>query len=45
MEKFKDTKVFKMLAERWKGRDMETYFIEKNKAYYEKLKKEVKNFT
>jgi hypothetical protein len=45
MVKFKDTKVFKMLAERWKGRDMETYFIEKNKTYHERLKKEVKNLT
>lgn len=40
---FKDTKVFQLLKERWAGKDMETYFIQKNKEFIERLKKEVKN--
>tara|TARA_B110000977_G_scaffold64714_1_gene88119 strand:+ start:597 stop:728 length:132 start_codon:yes stop_codon:yes gene_type:complete len=42
MKKFKDTKVAKILKERWAGKDMETYFIEKNKVFIERLKNEVK---
>jgi len=42
MIKFKDTKVAKILKERWAGKDMETYFIEKNKGFIERLKNEVK---
>ncbi len=41
MIRFKDTKVAKILTERWKGKDMETYFIEKNKAFHKKLKEEM----
>lgn len=41
MKKFKDTLVAKIITERWKGKDMEIYFKEKNKAFLEKLKKEV----
>ena len=37
--KFKDTKVFKLLVERWKGKDMEKYFIEKNEAFHKNLTK------
>ena len=40
--KFEDSLVFKILAERWRGKDMEKYFIDKNKAYIKKLKKELK---
>jgi hypothetical protein len=42
MVRFKDTKVFQLLKERWAGKDMETYFIQKNKEFSERLKKEVK---
>lgn len=42
MMDFKDSLVFKILAERWKGKDMEKYFVDKNKAYIKKLKKELK---
>ena len=42
MVKFKDTKVAKMLKARWAGKDMESYFIEKNKKFIERLKNEVK---
>lgn len=41
MKKFKDTLVAKIITERWKGKDVETYFEEKNKLFIEKLKKEV----
>lgn len=40
--KFTDSLVFKILAERWRGKDMEKYFIDKNKAFIKKLKKELK---
>ena len=43
MKQFKDTKVAKILKERWGGKDMETYFIERNKEFIAKLKTEVKN--
>ena len=39
---FRNSKVFKMLKARWAGKDMETYFIEKNKAFHERLIKEMK---
>jgi hypothetical protein len=42
MKPFNETKVFQILKERWAGKDMETYFIEKNKEFIEKLKKELK---
>ena len=42
MLKFKDTKVFQIIKERWGGKDMETYFVQKNKEFIEKLKKEIK---
>ena len=42
MKQFKDTKVAKILKERWAGKDMETYFIEKNKEFITRLKTEVK---
>jgi len=42
MMDFKDSLVFKILKERWKGKDMEKYFVDKNKAYIKKLKKELK---
>lgn len=41
MQKFEDTKAGKLIFDRWRGKDMETYFREKNKAFIEKLKKEV----
>ena len=37
MIRFKDTKVFQILKERWAGKDMETYFIQKNKEFMDKL--------
>jgi hypothetical protein len=42
MKPFKETKVFQILKERWKDKDMEIYFIEKNKEFIERLKKELK---
>jgi hypothetical protein len=42
MKQFKDTKVAKILKKRWAGKDMETYFIEKNKEFITRLKTEVK---
>lgn len=42
MKPFNETKVFQILKERWAGKDMETYFIEKNKEFIEKLKKKFK---
>jgi hypothetical protein len=44
MKKFKDTAVGKMILDRWKGKNMETYFEEKNKEFHEKLKREVGSF-
>ncbi len=41
--KFKDTKVFKLLVERWKGKDMEKYFIEKNEAFHKNLTNNKRN--
>ena len=43
MKDFKDTKVFQVIKERWAGKDMEAYFIQKNKEFIERLKNEVKN--
>jgi hypothetical protein len=43
MKQFKDTKVAKILKERWTCQDMETYFTKKNKEFIAKLKTEVKN--
>ena len=40
MIRFKDTKVWQILKERWTGKDMETYFIQKNKEFIERLKNE-----
>jgi hypothetical protein len=42
MEKFENTLVFKILKERWSGKDMETYFEEKNKEFHKKLKRDLK---
>ena len=42
MKKFTDSLVFKILKKRWKGKDMEKYFIDKNKAFIKKLKKDLK---
>ena len=41
MTEFENTKVFKIIKERWAGKDMEVYFIEKNKKFIEKLKKDL----
>ena len=41
MIEFENTKVFKLINERWAGKDMEAYFIEKNKKFIEKLKKDL----
>ena len=41
IKEFKDTKVATILKERWAGKDMETYFIEKNKEFIARLKIEV----
>jgi len=41
--KFEDTKAFKIIKESWGGqKDMEQYFIDKNKAFIEKLKADTK---
>ena len=34
-------KLTKRLAKRWAGKDMETYFIEKSKAFGQRLKNEL----
>ncbi len=39
---FKKSLTYKIIRERWAGRDMEKYFEEKGKAHYEKLKRELK---
>lgn len=39
---FEDSKVFEILKKRWAGKDMEAYFIEKNKEFIENLKKQDK---
>lgn len=41
MKPFKETKLFQILKERWAGKDMEAYFIQKNKEFIEKLKKKL----
>jgi hypothetical protein len=41
MIKFTETKTYEIIKERWAGKDMEKYFEEKGKAYFEKLKKEL----
>ena len=41
MKKFTETKTYQIIKERWVGKDMEKYFEEKGKAYFEKLKKEL----
>ena len=41
-KKFTESLVFKILSERWKGKDMEKYFADKGKAYVKKLKKDLK---
>ena len=43
MKEFKDTLAFKIMSERWGGgKDMEQYFIDRNKEMLDKLKTEVK---
>jgi hypothetical protein len=42
MKQFKNNKVFKILKDRWQGKDMEAYFEDKGNAYFNKLKKELK---
>jgi hypothetical protein len=42
IKKFEESKVFQIIKERWAGKDMETYFIQKNKEFIERLKNEVK---
>ena len=39
---FTKTKCFQTLMDRWRGKDMEAYFEEKNKAFHEKLRKDLK---
>jgi len=36
-------RVLDILKERWRGKDMETYFQIKSKEFYVKLKEETKN--
>jgi len=45
MENFKDSTTYKIIVERWKGKDMEIYFEEKNKEFHNRLKEEVKNLS
>ena len=42
MKKFTESKTFKILSERWKNKDVEQYFIDKNRTFIKKLKKQVK---
>lgn len=39
---FEESLVYKILKERWSGRDMEQYFVDKSNEHLEKLKKEIK---
>jgi hypothetical protein len=39
MKLFKDTKVAKLLKDRWTGKDMEVYFTQKSKEFINQLKK------
>ena len=41
MVKFTESKTFQILKDRWTGKDMEKYFVDKNKAFHKKLKKEI----
>lgn len=36
------TKLIQMLKERWAGKDMETYFIQKNEEWIARLQNELK---
>jgi hypothetical protein len=42
-QNFFNSKAFKMLMNRWAGKDMETYFEEKSKKHLETLKNELEN--
>jgi hypothetical protein len=39
---FEETLTYKILKDRWGGKDVEKYFVDKNKAFVDKLKREVK---
>ena len=41
MIKFTESKTFQYIVNRWKDKDMEKYFVDKNKAFHKKLKKEI----
>jgi hypothetical protein len=41
---FKDSKTFVIIKERWSGKDMEQYFINRNNEFIARLKKETKNY-
>lgn len=42
MIKFTQSKTFQILKDRWSNKDMEQYFIDKNKEFIKKLKKQIK---
>jgi hypothetical protein len=39
---FEETLTYQILKKRWSGKDMEQYFVDKNKAFIDKLKKDLK---
>lgn len=41
MKPFNQSKVFEILKERWRGKDMEAYFKDKGERFAEKLKKDL----
>jgi len=41
MTQFKDSKVFQILKDRWAGKNMETYFLQKNKEFWKALMKDL----
>lgn len=45
MVKFTESKTFQILKDRWTGKDMEKYFVDKNKAFHTRLKNEYETKT
>jgi hypothetical protein len=39
---FEETLTYQIIKKRWSGQDMEQYFIDKNKEFIDKLKKDLK---
>jgi hypothetical protein len=39
--KFETTLVYKIIKKRWADKDMEEYFVDKNKSFIDKIKKDL----